>query len=125
MADNEHRSLSARVASLETAITHISGDIKRLVQIVESQSERMERRNQTPWGVLASWAGVVVTGVLLLLAPIYNTTAETKNLIREYANKTVDHQIRDASRDSAYHVRVHALEREVFGESMQIIDTNK
>lgn len=65
----------ARLTRLEAGFDSFSmtvrEDISRLTADIHTIVEELRRRDKTPWGILASWAGIIITIVLLFGAPIW------------------------------------------------------
>lgn len=52
------------VAGLSTAMSSLRADIEKVARSIEKLSEKQSVG--TPWGVLASWAGVIITIMMLI-----------------------------------------------------------
>lgn len=59
-------SLDGRVASLESDVANLTRSVDRMVESVDRLSNRVTRSGATNWGVLGTWAGVLLTACALV-----------------------------------------------------------
>lgn len=67
--------VEARLATVETEVHGIAAGLERLGKAMDHLREDLSRRDRTPWGVLAAWAGVVLLIGGMALQPIRSEQA--------------------------------------------------
>ena len=89
-------SLHERVSSLETSQKAILGAVERI-------EDSLQRKSETPWGVLGTWAGVMMMIVLALGAPLW----------RDLGRVEMDSKARRASAEDSINGLSTMLQREM------------
>lgn len=105
-----HR-LHERVTESETELRNVNASINRIEQTLSSISDRVIERGKTNWSVIAAWAAVVVTIIVVGSSGFIRDLNRVENWIQRGTEEVVNH-MRDGHPQSVLS-KVESLKKEL------------
>lgn len=114
--DDDLRSLTLKVGQLESNVGNIARNMGEMNKTLKTLNQKISQNGQTDWGVLASWATVIISVMSMFGYLTMNPVTDEISKLRAWKKSAIIEISVISERAAIQKERVRALERSEFKE---------